>query len=135
MPTRVGDGHWWFFKLLGFLLLVPLNSFLDGDGALNNDAVQNFCDQHGVGFLLSSPCAPWQNGLAERHGAILATIVERFYLHEEDDPTCLPVVNVILEHLLPVIQSRKNGIPGAADVGGMSPFELFLDESPYCLRV
>ena len=21
MPTRVGDGHWWFFELVGFLLL------------------------------------------------------------------------------------------------------------------
>ena len=39
-------------------------------------------------------------------------------------------MSVTLEQLLPVIQSRKNEIPGAADVGGMSPFEIWFGRKP-----
>ena len=107
---------------------LPTSLFIDGDGLLNNDEVGQFLRDHGVQLLLSGANAPWQNGLAERHGHLLGQALERFYLESDADPD-LPAT-APLRVVLPVLVARKNELPGDASVEGISPFEAWHGRRP-----
>ena len=105
---------------------LPEYLFYDGDGIYTAGDVEKTLAGFGVEPLPSTSDAPWSNGIAEKHGDMLKLVLERFFEdYQGQNPTNLTFSDILEEAL-----ASKNETPGGADVAGLSPFELFLQQKP-----
>ena len=102
---------------------LPEKLFVDGDGMLHNRDTEEVLQAYGVKIHVSGAHAPWQNGLAERHGGILKTVLKR--LLSDSDLKRLPFEEVLIE-----ATNAKNEMPGGVDVCGYSPYECYFLRKP-----
>ena len=104
---------------------LPEKMFLDGDGMQINKHTEEFLKKHSVGLMLPAPHAPWENGMAERHGGLLKHQIKMFYGEEDEQSSRYGFAEV-----LEIAQARKNEAPGPADVQGKSAFEIWHGTAP-----
>ena len=107
---------------------IPQTILMDGDGLLNNEVALETFTAAGATIKFSSPEAPWQNGLCERHGAVFKRILKCFLLDNEGETAYIG--RLTIKEIIQLIISMKNEQPGSGLSAWMSPFHVWFGRQP-----